>query len=77
MIRSDHLRMARAGLGWTLRDLAHQAGVNPNTISRYETGKDIMAGTLRKIEATLRAAGVGFIDQPDTIGVTLPRNRVP
>jgi transcriptional regulator with XRE-family HTH domain len=65
--------MARAGLGWTLRDLARLAGVNPNTISRYETGKDIMAGTLRKIEATLRAARVEFIDNPDAIGVTLSK----
>jgi transcriptional regulator with XRE-family HTH domain len=72
LIRPEHLRMARAGLGWTLRDLAHRAEVNPNTISRYETGKDIMAGTLRKIEATLRAAGVGFIDEPGTTGVTIP-----
>jgi transcriptional regulator with XRE-family HTH domain len=69
--------MARAGLGWTLRDLANLAEVNPNTISRYETGKDIMAGTLRKIEATLRAAGVGFLDEPGTIGVMLPRNKAP
>jgi transcriptional regulator with XRE-family HTH domain len=62
--------MARAGLGWTLRDLAKRAQVNPNTISRYETGKDIMAGTLRKIEAALQAGGVTFIDEAGTIGVT-------
>jgi transcriptional regulator with XRE-family HTH domain len=67
--------MARAGLGWTLRDLAQRAEVNPNTISRYETGKDIMAGTLRKIEATLRAAGVGFTDESGRVGVTLPGNK--
>jgi transcriptional regulator with XRE-family HTH domain len=67
--------MARAGLGWTLRDLAQRAKVNPNTISRYETGKDIMAGTLRKIEATFHTAGVRFIDEPDTIGVTFAQQQ--
>lgn len=65
--------MARAGLGWTLRGLAERAGVNPNTISRYETGRDIMAGTLHKMESTLRGAGVVFIDEPGWVGVRLIR----
>ncbi|MDE2113222.1 MAG: helix-turn-helix transcriptional regulator [Alphaproteobacteria bacterium] len=73
MIRREHLRMARAGLDWTLNDLAKVAKVNPNTISRYETGRDIMSETLRKIEETLIAAGVRFIDDGDIVGVQVKK----
>ena len=80
MITPAQLRMARAGLGWTLIDLGAKAGVNPNTISRYEGGKDVLAGTLRKIEEALQAAGVHFITEAGGVGVQLgeplaPRKR--
>jgi len=65
--------MARAGLGWTLNDLAEKAGVNPNTISRYEAGRDVMAGTLRKVADALREAGVNLIDNAEGIGILLRR----
>ena len=31
-----HLRMARAALGWSVRELEARSGVGRNTISRYE-----------------------------------------
>ena len=71
MIHPEHMRMARAGLGWTLNDLAEKAGVNPNTISRFEMGRDVMAGTLRKAERALQEAGVVFIDDASGRGVLL------
>jgi transcriptional regulator with XRE-family HTH domain len=74
MITSQHLRMARAGLGWTLRDLADRADVNPNTISRYEAGRDVLSGTLRKVEDTLKAAGVVFVDDEAGPGVRVPHD---
>ena len=64
--------MARAGLGWTLIDLAKTSGVNPNTISRYETGREMLSGKLRKVETALRAQGVIFIEQGNRVGVELP-----
>jgi len=73
MIHPEQLRMARAGLGWTLQDLAGRAGVNPNTISRFEQGRDVMAGKLRRIEATLAAAGVRFIDDSSGLGAVIER----
>jgi len=73
MIRPEQIRMARAGLGWTLNDLAEKAGVNPNTISRYEAGRDVMAGTLRKVADALRGAGVSLIDNAEGIGILLRR----
>ena len=72
MISPRHMRMARAGLGWTLSDLAKRAGVNPNTLSRYEAGRDVLSGTLRKVEDTLKSAGVIFIDDEHGIGVRVP-----
>jgi transcriptional regulator with XRE-family HTH domain len=72
MISAQHLRMARAGLGWTLIDLAERSGVNPNTISRYETGREGMSAKLRKLEAALRAAGVIFGEDNDTVSVQVP-----
>jgi transcriptional regulator with XRE-family HTH domain len=72
MISAQHLRMARAGLGWTLLDLAERSGINPNTISRYETGQEGMVGKLRKLEATLKTAGVVFGEDGKTISVHVP-----
>ena len=63
MIRAMHLRMARAALGWTLRELADRAGVHINTISRYEAGAEIMSGTMEKLEEVLRAEGVVLLDE--------------
>ncbi|RYE47739.1 MAG: XRE family transcriptional regulator, partial [Hyphomicrobiales bacterium] len=34
--------MARAAIGWGVRDLAREAGVAVDTISRLERGEDIM-----------------------------------
>ena len=62
-MRPVHLRMARAALGWTLKELADKAGVNMNTISRYEAGAEILSGTMEKLEQVLRAEGVVFIDE--------------
>jgi len=55
--------MARAALGWTLKELADRAGVNMNTISRYEAGSEILSGTMEKIEEALTGQGVIFIDE--------------
>jgi transcriptional regulator with XRE-family HTH domain len=73
MISAQHLRMARAGLGWTLIDLSEHSGVNPNTISRYEGGQEGLVSKWRKLEGALQAAGVVFIeDGGKTVTVRLP-----
>ena len=74
MISPRQVRMARAGLGWTLAELARRGHVNPNTLSRYEAGRDVLSGTVRKMEGVLKEAGVEFIDEPDKEGVSLPRD---
>ncbi len=55
--------MARAALGWGVRNLAAEARVSANTISRYENGADALGETLLKIERALKKAGVIFIDE--------------
>ena len=72
-MRPVHLRMARAALGWTLKELADRADVNMNTISRYEAGAEILSGTMEKLEDVLRAEGVVFLDEDEAF---LPAIRI-
>ena len=75
MMRPPHLRMARAGLGWTLKELADRAGVNLNTVSRYEAGREVLTGTVDRIETVLEAQGIVFLyeDAAHGPGIRLPR----
>ena len=60
MLTATHIRAARAVLGWGVRDLAAQAGVSINAVTRLEAGRDVRKSTADKIQATLEAAGVAF-----------------
>ena len=55
--------MARAALGWSVRELAAKAGVTANTVSRYENGADALGETLAKIRRALEEGGVAFLDE--------------
>ena len=66
-VTSAQIRMARAGLNWTVRDLAEASGFHRNTISNIEVGRYAGdAKTLATIEKVLTRAGVEFTngDQP-------------
>ena len=67
--------MARAALGWGVRELGARAEVAANTISRYENGGDAMGETLRKVQRALAEAGIIFIeeDEIDGVGVRLKK----
>ena len=63
-VTSAQLRMARAALNWTVRDLAEATGLHRNTITNIEVGH--YAGdpkSLEVIETVLRKSGVEFIDE--------------
>jgi DNA-binding XRE family transcriptional regulator len=63
-VTSAQLRMARAALNWTVRDLAEAAGLHRNTITNIEVGRYLGdQKTLETIESVLRKAGVEFIDE--------------
>jgi len=53
--------MARAALGWGVRDLGKKAGISANTVSRFENGGGAMVEALIQIQAALEKAGIIFI----------------
>ncbi|WP_455183044.1 helix-turn-helix domain-containing protein [Azospirillum palustre] len=61
-------KMARAAVGWGVRDLAKEAGVSVDTVSRLERGEDLQPRTLAAIQAALEAAGVEFIPENGDAG---------
>ncbi len=70
MITGIQVKMARTALGWGVRDLAKKAEINPNTVSRLETGGGILTANLAKIEEVLEQSGIEFL--PDN-GVRLKK----
>ena len=59
-------RMARAAVGWGVRDLARAAKVSVDTVARFERGEPLKERTVEAIQRALEAAGVEFTngDQP-------------
>ena len=55
--------MARAAVGWGVRELAKKAGVTANTVTRIENGADAKQSTMDKLQHALEAAGIEFIDE--------------
>jgi transcriptional regulator with XRE-family HTH domain len=63
-VTSAQVRMARAALNWTVRDLAEATHLHRNTITNIETGRyagDVQ--TLTVIATVLKRAGIEFIDE--------------
>lgn len=75
MITSDQIRMARAGLGWTIEELSKKSSVSSRTIKRIENAGDFMSAhmsTILKIQHCFETAGIEFIGKPyDRPGVCL------
>lgn len=71
------IRAARALLGISAAELAELAGVTWKTVQRFESVEEIPAsrsGTLERVNAALRAAGIEFVGDPVTSpGVRLTR----
>ncbi len=61
VITSIQSKMARAALGWSLRDLAAAAGVGVNTANNLEHGSDARISTARKIQEAYEAEGIEFV----------------
>jgi transcriptional regulator with XRE-family HTH domain len=63
-VTSAQVRMARAALNWTVRDLAEASGLHRNTITNIEVGRYTGDDkSLKRIESVLRKAGIEFIDE--------------
>jgi transcriptional regulator with XRE-family HTH domain len=55
-------RMARAALGWGVRELAAAAKVSTDTVARFERGEELKERTVEAIRLTFEAAGIEFIN---------------
>lgn len=69
--------MARAGLSWSIAQLAVEAGVNYSTIVRLEAGKNIHARSREKIETAFTAAGAVFVERAGRVGVAIVDKQLP
>lgn len=80
MITPDQIRAARGLLHISAAKLARQAGVHITTVQRIERcNSEIHANTdtVRKIQDTLEAAGIEFIEGERGYGVRLNLAKVP
>ena len=75
-MKAIQIRMARAAIGWGVRELAKKAGITANTVTRIENGADAKQSTMDRLQSALEAAGVEFTngDQP---GVRLTKATTP
>jgi hypothetical protein len=58
--------MARAGLGWGVRELAARAKVSVETVVRFEAGEQLRETTLQKLRSAIERAGVEFIAEGES-----------
>ena len=66
-------KMARAGLGIGVRELAEMAKVSTNTITRLEAGEELKERTVDAIRDALERLGAEFTNG-DEPGVTLRKS---
>ena len=72
-VTSAQVRMARAALNWTVRDLADATGLHRNTINNIEVGRYMGdPKSLAIIEKILIRAGVEFTNG-DSPGVRIKK----
>jgi transcriptional regulator with XRE-family HTH domain len=67
------LRMARAAMNWTVRDLSRAANVAPATIRRIEGALTARPSSLAAIRVTLERAGIVFMRHRDGDGIRFMR----
>jgi transcriptional regulator with XRE-family HTH domain len=63
MLLPVQCQMARAGLGWGVRDLAAAAKVGVDTVTRFERGEILKERTVEAIQRALEEAGIEFIPE--------------
>ena len=60
IFRALQCRMARAALGWGVRELATVAKVSIDTVVRFERGDELKERTVEALQRAFEAAGVEF-----------------
>jgi transcriptional regulator with XRE-family HTH domain len=70
MITPVQSRMARAALGWSVRDLGKSAHIAGATVNRFEMGRAApIPATLNAMQHAFESAGILFIEH----GVVYPQ----
>jgi len=67
-MKPEQCKMARAGLGLGVRELAVLAKVTPETVVRLEKRENLRERTLDAIRSALEAAGAIFLDATEAEG---------
>ncbi|MBQ1559327.1 MAG: helix-turn-helix transcriptional regulator [Caulobacter sp.] len=68
MLEPSQIRMARAALKISVRELSQMSGVADSTILRFESGKGaILTTNMKRMQEALESAGVVFLP-PDSSG---------
>ena len=65
IVTGDQIRMARALLRMSVRELSEAAAVDKSTISRIENGADAYTSTFRQLRSVLEARGAWFGEAED------------
>ena len=60
-ITAHQSRMARAALGWSIRETAAKAQLGTNTLARFEGGGEAYMSTADALRTAYEAAGITFI----------------
>src|ERR1700716_1879423 len=68
MVTSTQIRMARAAIAWTVRELAEKSGVHRNTIVRIEAGGGSHGPTLAALQRAFEDAGIEFLEAAEGVG---------
>jgi ribosome-binding protein aMBF1 (putative translation factor) len=74
MITPVQSKMARAALGWSVRELSKKAQIGVSTIVRFELGKaETIPATVAAMQRAFEKAGIEFISEKTGLGVRLKK----
>ncbi|MGN8119751.1 helix-turn-helix domain-containing protein [Labrys sp. 22185] len=73
-MNSTQCKMARAALGWGVRELAARANVSTQTVVRFERGEQLKSQTVGNLQSVMENAGIEFIpENGGGVGVRLKK----
>jgi len=72
----EQSRAARGWLDWSQAELAAKASVSLSTVRDFEKGRRVpIANNLTAMKAALEGAGIAFVDDGGTSGITVSKRK--